>query len=130
MVAASALAFAGCSMLPDLDPMPTGSVQPVASESDVPNGVAPDDWASARLALVEALGDAEAAPSIPWENHVSATRGTVTPLNVASSTSSNRCRGFLMSFVKASNEAWLEGEACRTAKGSWKVDQARMLDRT
>ena len=32
--------------------------------------------------------------------------------------------------VRDSNEAWLEGEACRTGKGSWKVDQARLLDRT
>ena len=41
------------------------------------------------------------------------------------------CREFLMSFVRDSEESWLQGEACRKGRsGAWKVDQARLLQRT
>ncbi len=33
-----------------------------------------------------------------------------------------------MSFVRDSEESWLQGEACRNGRsGAWKVDQARLL---
>ncbi len=125
-----ALALAGCSGTASLDPMATGSIPaaPAAYASEpVPKGVAPEDWAAARKALAEALVEKDAAPSVPWENYVSATRGTVTPLSTAGG--SGACREFLMSFVKQTGEEWLQGAACRTKTG-WKVDQARLLERS
>ncbi|WP_250152287.1 RT0821/Lpp0805 family surface protein [Ancylobacter radicis] len=123
----------GCSGTAALDPMATGSISahPVAYASEpVPKGVAPEDWVAARKALAEALVDKEAAPSVPWENYPGATRGTVTPLGpTADAGGSGQCREFLMSFVKQSGEEWLQGEACRT-KAGWKVDQARLLERS
>lgn len=127
---AVALALAGCSSTSSVDPMATGSIAatPVAYASEpVPKGVAPEDWAAARKALAEALVEKDAAPSVPWENYVSATRGTVTPLNTADG--GGACREFLMSFVKQTGEEWLQGAACRTKTG-WKVDQARLLERS
>ncbi|MCS0494827.1 RT0821/Lpp0805 family surface protein [Ancylobacter sp. MQZ15Z-1] len=117
-------------MPPALDPLATGSVTPIpmAYSEPIPDGVAPDDWLSARQALAEALSEDQVAPSVPWENYASATRGTVTPIGTRLATAGD-CRAFLMSFVRDTSENWLEGEACRTAKGSWKVDQARMLEK-
>lgn len=135
LVGAVGLTLAGCSAAPRLDSLTTGSVAPAAPAAfaeTVPAGVAPDDWETARHALAEALGESQAAPSVPWENYASSTRGTVTPLTrtaAASGGDAAGCRGFLMSFVRGSSEEWLEGEACQSANGGWKVDQARMLDK-
>ncbi|WP_371347320.1 RT0821/Lpp0805 family surface protein [Ancylobacter sp. IITR112] len=124
-----ALLVGGCSTGPDLDTLATGSVPASAyAREPVPKGIAPDDWAAARTALAEALHEKDAAPSVPWENLASATRGTVTPLGEIGD--GGKCREFLMSFVRDSREDWLQGEACRSGKSGWKVDQARLLDRT
>ncbi|CAA0085370.1 Uncharacterised protein [Starkeya nomas] len=128
------LALAGCAGAPAIDTTTTGSISPrraaaYASEP-VPEGVAPDDWLAARTALAEALREDSWAPSVPWENSASATRGTVTPLDpTVAANNKARCREFLMSFVRDANEEWLQGEACRTERGWWKVDQARLLQR-
>ncbi|WP_428031559.1 RT0821/Lpp0805 family surface protein [Ancylobacter sp.] len=125
---AGALLVGGCSTAPGLDTLATASVTPRAyAREPVPKGIAPDDWAAARTALAEALHEKEAAPSVPWENYASATRGTVTPLGEKSD--GGKCREFLMSFVRDSREDWLQGEACRSGKNGWKVDQTRLLDR-
>ncbi len=124
-----ALLLGGCSSGPNLDTLATGSVTPRAyAREPVPKGIAPDDWAAARTALAEALHEKDNAPSVPWENYASATRGTVTPLS--ETRDGGRCREFLMSFVRESREDWLQGEACRAGKSGWKVDQARLLDRS
>lgn len=126
---AVALLAGGCSTGPDLDTLATGSVTPRAyAREPVPKGIAPDDWAAARTALAEALHDKDAAPSVPWENYASATRGTVTPLG--ETRDGGKCREFLMSFVHEAREDWLQGEACHVGKSGWKVDQARLLDRS
>jgi len=132
--------LAGCGVLTSIpDDIVTGSVpagaasvKPASLQSEpVPEGVASGDWAIARLALGEALGAGSGAPSVPWENLASATRGTVTPIGEAQQREGASCREFLMSFVRESEENWLQGEACRKGRtGSWKVDQARLLQRT
>jgi surface antigen len=116
------------------DDIVTGSatVKPASLQSEpVPAGVASGDWAVARLALGEALRAKTGAPSVPWENLASATRGTVTPIGELAQRDGASCREFLMSFVRDTEESWLQGEACRNGRsGAWKVDQARLLQRT
>ncbi|WP_131834001.1 RT0821/Lpp0805 family surface protein [Ancylobacter aquaticus] len=125
---AVALLAGGCSTAPGIDTLATGSIgHRTPTPEPAPKGIAPDDWAAARTALAEALHDKDAAPSVPWENYASATRGTVTPLGETSD--GGKCREFLMSFVHETREDWLQGEACRAGKNGWKVDQARLLDR-
>ncbi|MBS7589885.1 hypothetical protein KHC24_21390 [Ancylobacter defluvii] len=124
-------ALAGCGALaPGLDGTITGSIAPtpapVSTSEPVPSGVTPDDWIAARRALAEALAARDAAPSVPWENTATATRGTVTPI---AGKDDSKCRSFLVSFVRADNEDWLQGEACRTASRGWRIGQARMLER-
>ncbi len=127
------LLLGACSSVPGLDMTSTGSLapRPVSYASEpVPKRIALDDWAAARVALTEALGEKQTAPSVPWENYASSTRGTVTPLGDVSSEARGKCREFLISFVRDSSEAWLQGEACRASlKAGWKVDQARLLER-
>lgn len=112
----------------------TGSIStpPMAYAGEpVPNSITPSDWAAARTALTEALGEKTVSPSVPWENLSSATRGTVIPLGETRSGKTGKCREFLMSFVHNANEEWLQGEACPLAKGEqWKVEQARLLERS
>ncbi|QFR34524.1 RT0821/Lpp0805 family surface protein [Ancylobacter sp. TS-1] len=132
-MAGAALLLAGCAGMAPVDTMATGSVTTRASayaREPVPKGIAVEDWAAARPALAEALGTKASAPSVPWENLSSATRGTVTPLGERSADGGGKCREFLMSFVRDEREEWLQGEACRAAKGAWKVDQARLLERS
>ncbi|MCK0207465.1 RT0821/Lpp0805 family surface protein [Starkeya koreensis] len=130
---ACALLLAGCSSLPPVDTMATGSV-PVRTSAyarePIPKGIATEDWTAARGALTEALGTKASAPSVPWENLAGSTRGTVTPLAERTADGGGKCREFLMSFVREEREEWLQGEACKAAKGAWKVDQARMLERS
>lgn len=137
-VLAGACLLAGCGTVPaPLDGIVTGSVSPktIAHRGEaVPKGVASDDWAVARLALGEALGTKAnaadgGAPSVPWENLASTTRGTVTPIGDPVRREGASCREFLMSFVRTSGEDWLQGEACRAEKGGWKVEQARLLQK-
>lgn len=110
--------------------MTTGSIPArTLAREPVPKQIAADDWAAARTALAEALGEKAKAPSVPWENYASATRGTVTPLGETASEGRGKCREFLMSFVREETEEWLQGEACKAGKGGWKVDQARLLER-
>lgn len=112
----------------------TGSIPSTAlgyAGEPIPKSIAPADWAAARTALTEALGENTVAPSVPWENLSSATRGTVIPLGETRSGKIGKCREFLMSFVHNTNEDWLQGEACPVSKGAqWKVEQARLLERS
>lgn len=137
-ILASAALLGGCGTVPvPLDGIVTGSVSPklIARRGEaVPEGVASEDWAVARLALYEALSDKadkadSGAPSVPWENLASATRGTVTPIGEGVARDGTSCREFLMSFVKETGENWLQGEACRVGQRGWKVEQARLLQK-
>ncbi|MFT0859367.1 RT0821/Lpp0805 family surface protein [Ancylobacter sp. G4_0304] len=127
------LLAAGCSAVPPLDVVTTGSIskpRAAAYESEpVPAGVAPDDWTAARVALAEAFREDSTAPSVPWENFATATRGTVTPLGPPQAKAGG-CREFLMSFVRSAGEDWLQGEVCRTQRGWWQVKEARLLERS
>lgn len=132
LLVAPSAALAGCGLLaPGLDGTVTGSIAsiPVAvpARAPTPQGVTPEDWIAARRALAEALAARDAAPSVPWENAATATRGTVTPV---AANGDGQCRTFLVSFVRAGAEDWLQGEACRTAASGWQVDQARLLARS
>lgn len=130
----------GCSLLPSsgvsgIDPVTTGSiVQPVAyTERTPPAGVAPEDWVAARQALAVALRDKQTAPSVPWSNPARQASGMVTPIGQSRVTQDGTCRDFMVSFIHGGDSEkadWLQGSACRTARGTWQVDEARLLERS
>ena len=98
----------------------TGSITPPPGNkqvADVPDG----DLAYARAAATEVLKTNEKNASLPWENPKSGARGTVTPIASAYSQEGRTCRNFLASYVNGRAEAWLQGEACKEAKGAWEV---------
>jgi len=63
--------------------------------------------------------------SIPWENPNTGAGGNITPLAASYSDGALTCRDFLASYVRGQAQAWLQGEACRTAHGKWEVRSLR-----
>ena len=79
------------------------------------------DLAIAKAAAADALARKGEDVSVPWENPRTGARGTVTPLAAAYTQDGFVCRDFLASYVRGSQESWLQGEACRIHQGRWEV---------
>jgi hypothetical protein len=122
-----ALASGGCSMSYQLDSL-------FGSKNDVTDSITPppgalgaqqlppdDDLAYTRAAASEVLRRGEKYASIPWENPRTGARGTVTPIASAYSQGGETCRDFLASYLKGSDQSWLQGEACKHTSGVWQV---------
>jgi len=101
----------------------TGSIWPTltAATSGPLKEFAEADMAAATAAAAAVLSDGRKDASAPWENPRTGARGTVTPLAAAYQQDGFTCRDFLASFVNASKEAWVQGEACRVHHGKWVV---------
>jgi hypothetical protein len=74
-----------------------------------------------RAAASALFASSEPNASVPWENPNTGARGTVTPIADAYTQSGVTCRDFLASYIQASSENWLQGEACRAQQGKWEV---------
>jgi surface antigen len=120
-----ALGVAGCSVSYQLDSFIGGSDKTDKTEttgSITAANLPPDgDMIYARAAASAVLKRNEKNASQPWENPKSGARGTVTPIASAYTTEGRTCRNFLASYVNGKAEAWLEGSACKEAKGAWEV---------
>lgn len=137
-----ALGLGGCSFSYQLDAMfarereaETASIRSTASlpKSHGEIGAAAlgeRDLAAARAAVSEALGNDGRDASVPWDNPATGARGTVTPLSSAYSLDGATCRDFLASYVRNGSEEWLQGEACRGARGRWEVRAMRPWQRS
>lgn len=79
------------------------------------------DLAYVRAVAAAALGGAAKDSSVPWENPHTGASGNITPLAVSYSEGAFVCRDFLASYVRGQSQAWLQGEACRSAHGTWEV---------
>jgi surface antigen len=132
-----ALSAGGCSLSSQFDSYfggdkseATGSITPppgTKQTADVPDG----DLAYARAAASEVLTRNEKDASQPWANPKSGARGTVTPVASAySGEGGQTCRNFLASYVNGRAEAWLQGEACKHAKGVWEVRSLKPWNRS
>jgi hypothetical protein len=127
------LAAGGCSFSYQLDTLlaknDAATGQAGASTPAVPTATtkvpAEGDLAVARAAVSEVLAKGGKDTSMPWENPQTGARGTVTPLASASNQDGTVCRDFLASYVKNGSESWLQGEACRAARGKWEVRNLR-----
>jgi len=106
------------------DPAQTASLRPAPARTAVePPQEA--DLAIARAAVSEVLAKGGKDTSMPWENPKTGARGTITPLAQAYNQDGTTCRDFLASYVRDGNESWLQGEACRAARGKWEVRNMR-----
>ena len=117
-----ALGAGGCSVSYQLDSLVGGSDKTETTGSIAAADLPPDgDMIYARAAASEVLKRNEKNASQPWENPKSGARGTVTPIASAYSAEGRTCRNFLASYVNGKAQAWLEGSACKEAKGAWEV---------
>jgi hypothetical protein len=104
---------------------PKMPAKPAPLEAAVPEA----DLAYARAAALDLLSRNGKA-SAPWENPRSGARGSVTPIAQAYAADGTTCRDFLASYVHEGAEAWMQGAACRGARGKWEVRNLRPWKRT
>lgn len=123
-----ALPAGGCSfsyqlgsMFGNSEPETTGSVGKTQAHQLALGSPPEVDLALARAAAADLMAKETKATSAAWENPHTGARGTVTPIAAAYTQDGNTCRDFLASYVKQGNEAWLQGEACRSSPGKWEV---------
>jgi surface antigen len=103
------------------------SGEPVSAELEMPPAA---DLAFAESAAREALSHGGKDKSFPWQNPASGARGTITPLSSSYRVDGSLCRDFLASYVARGEETWLQGEACRVARGQWEVRRMKPWRRT
>jgi surface antigen len=107
----------------DAEPDRTASVAGSVRQANAVSVAAPSevDLAYARAVAAEALSRGSKDASIPWENPHTGAGGNITPLAAVYNEGASTCRDFLASYVLGQAQAWLQGEACRTARGTWEV---------
>lgn len=99
----------------------TGSIGPVVRIKD-DTDLTDADLALARTAASDILTRGGKNASQPWENPETGARGSVTPLASTYTNEGRTCRDFLASYLRGSNEGWLQGEACQEGKGqAWEI---------
>lgn len=99
----------------------TGSIGPVERVKDYTE-LTDADLALARNAASDILTRGGKNASQPWENPETGARGSVTPLASTYTNEGRTCRDFLASYVRGSNEGWLQGEACQDGRGqAWEI---------
>ena len=98
----------------------TGSIGPILLSHDDTN-LTDTDLALARNAASDVLTRGQKDVSQPWENPETGARGSVTPLASTFTSEGRTCRDFLASYVRGTNEGWLQGEACQQNKGAWEI---------
>jgi surface antigen len=104
----------------------TGSVATGLATAET-TAVSESDLAYARAAAADAIARGVKDTSTPWSNPNNGAGGNITPLGMSYSQGDLLCRGFLASYTRGSAQAWLQGEACRTASGKWEVKSLRPL---
>ncbi|MGO9629042.1 MAG: RT0821/Lpp0805 family surface protein [Xanthobacteraceae bacterium] len=130
----SAFSAAGCSYQletmyskTDADVEQTGSIAAAERQTVAANAAAPSevDLAYARAVAADVVGRGAKDASVPWENPNTGAGGNITPLAASYSDGAFTCRDFLASYVRGQAQAWLQGAACRTARGKWEVKSLR-----
>jgi len=117
---------------PDADVEQTGSIARLPSRGSafVPAAAtepSPADLAYARAAAADALARDAKGNSVPWRNPQTGVGGNITPLAASHTEDGLPCRDFLASYVRAGAQSWLQGSACRSARGEWEVKSLKPL---
>jgi surface antigen len=113
----------------DADVEPAGSIAAVDRAANAATAATPSevDLAYARAVAADALAQGSKDASTPWENPNTGAGGNITPLAAVYNEGAATCRDFLASYVLGQAQAWLQGEACRTAHGKWEVKSLKPL---
>ncbi len=109
----------------------TGTIAAKPTVAAATTGLPPEaDLVLARAAVADVLTRGAKDASASWENPRTGARGSVTPIATAYTVDGATCHDFLASYVRGSSEAWMQGEACRAAKGKWEVKTLRPWKRS
>jgi surface antigen len=113
---------------PDAQADVSGSISHVAPKpAAAATKVSEADLAYARAAAADALEGGRKGNSVPWRNPQTGVGGNITPLAAAYSEGGQSCRNFLASYVNGGAQAWLQGSACRSARGEWQVKDLKPI---
>jgi surface antigen len=85
------------------------------------------DLAYARAAAADVLRRGAKVNSVPWRNPQTGGGGNITLLAASHDQIGPPCRNFLASYVSGASQAWLQGSACRSARGEWQVKSLKPL---
>ena len=121
--------LASLSSKDDTD-QPTGSLaQALEPTSAAANLSQPSetDLAVARAVASNVLARGGKDSSVPWQNPQTGAGGNITPLATSYSEGGLPCRDFLASYVHGGSQDWLQGAACRNARGTWEVKRLKPL---
>ena len=131
---AVAVATAACSSI-QLDSLT--SKQGAGSSNNRPDQIGPAETADAQLsnadlayagaAAAEVLARGGKVNSVPWRNPQTGIGGNITLLAASRDRVGVPCRDFLASYVSGASQAWLQGSACRSARGEWQVKSLKPL---
>jgi surface antigen len=94
-----------------------------AADAQVSNA----DLAYARAAAADVLSRGGKVNSVPWHNPQTGVGGNITLLATSRDRVGVPCRDFLASYVSGASQAWLQGSACRSARGEWQVKSLKPL---
>jgi len=85
------------------------------------------DLAYARAAAADVLTRGGKVNSVPWRNPQTGDGGNITLLATSRERIGVPRRDFLASYVSGASQAWLQGSACRSARGEWQVKSLKPL---
>lgn len=131
-----ALAVAGCSsiqldsLLAKQAPDTTGSISAAGvkhADGKIAAKVSDADLVYARAAAAEVLAHGAKVNSVPWQNPHTGVGGNITPLATSYDEGGLPCRDFLASYLNGTSQAWLQGSACRSARGAWEVKSLKPI---
>jgi surface antigen len=131
-----AVAAAACSSV-QRDSLMAKQIKGTTGSTNRPDQIGPADAAAAHVSNAD-LADARAPAadvlargpkvnSVPRRNPQTGVGGNITLLATFRDRVGLSCRDFLASYVSGASQAWLQGSACRSARGAWQVKSLKPL---
>lgn len=115
------LALAGCSITgfgPDVDDATTASTVAKLDENQpLQETVDPSDWEKVREVMNTVLASQPAGKTLPWENEVTGTVGTIVPMGLVSADDGTLCRKFSTTINGIGGVLQYRGDACKPQNG-------------
>ena len=120
-VICSIMGLSGCSITgfgPDVDSSSTTAstttLEPTASLQET---VDPSDWDKVREVMDTVLVSEPAGKTLPWENTVTGTIGTIVPMGLVSGDNGTICRRFSTTINGIGGILQYRGDACKPQNG-------------
>lgn len=115
------LGLSGCSITgfgPDVDEATTAStVVKVDENLPLQETVDPSDWEKVREVMKTVLVSEPSGKTLPWENEVTGTVGTIVPMGLVSANDGTLCRKFSTTINGIGGVLQYRGDACQAQNG-------------